>query len=162
MRAQNEKGCVGGCFSPKICAFKLSKGITDINPLCFWVLLVSSGKHPPATWERMPSRAHWRCHSAFRLPQQLLEDSKSIHPFARRRWSCVSLCGGGSCICLRLGHSCPHLQDSCAVEHLQTVLSCGTPPSSVGSPRSSKHRWLVWTGSLSFPFPFPFCITGFI
>lgn len=44
-----ENGCVGGCSSPKICAFKLSEGITDISLLCFWVLLVSFSKYPPAT-----------------------------------------------------------------------------------------------------------------
>lgn len=146
---------MGGCFSPKICAFKLSKGITDINPLCFWVLLVSSGKHPPATWERMPSRAHWRCHSAFCLPQQLLEDSKSIHPFARRRWSCVSLCGGGSCIHLRLGHSCPDLQDSCRGAPANCPVlwdpsqQCGLSPFQQ-TPVACVDRELV------LPFPLPF------
>lgn len=45
-----ENGCAGGCSSPKICAFKLSEGITDISLLCFWVLLVSFSKYPPATW----------------------------------------------------------------------------------------------------------------
>lgn len=47
-RGAGEEGCVEEA-APKICAFKSSEGIADIQPLCFRVLLVSFSKCLPAS-----------------------------------------------------------------------------------------------------------------
>lgn len=60
--------CGGGYSPPKICAFKLSKGINDIRLLCCQVLPVSFSKKNHVT---NASHTNQTCYSRLLLPEQL-------------------------------------------------------------------------------------------